>query len=394
MADLLPSLSSDDENDIGNQNDEDDGEDVVIDESFQFGGILGEDGVATTTGIYPNRRGRTEWSFQTALDSLQTANAMAHPRMDIDALISAKRKSLQQSSTKQNAQGDPNQEENEESDSDSDTGSDQDEEVDDSHHHLEADVLTNRTGTEKDDAGDDAAEHEHNEYPNPEDDEDEDSDREEAAKADAFFDNDASLNRPSKQQTIEAFSQLSLSRPLLRGVAAMGFVQPTPIQAAVIPLALQGRDICASAVTGSGKTAAFLLPISERLLHRQYGGTTKGLILTPTRELAAQCLGMFTALCTFTNLRAALIVGGAKNGASQAAELRKRPDIIVATPGRLLDHVTNTTGVSLDDIEYLVLDEADRLLDLGTLHHANLLISNFIASAGYTNTNCPLFRFL
>jgi ATP-dependent RNA helicase DDX27 len=361
MADLLPSLSSDDENDSGNQHDEDDEEDVVIDESFQFGGILGEDGVATT-GTYPSGRGRTEWSFQTALDSLQTANAIAHPRMDIDALISAKRRSLQQSSTKQNAQGDHNEEENKD-ESDSGTGSDQDEDVDDSHRHLEADVLTNRSGAEKDDPGDDAAEHERNEYPN--EDGEEDSDCEEAAKADAFFDNDASLNRTNKQQTIEEFSQLSLSRPLLRGVAAMGFVQPTPIQAAIIPLALQGRDICASAVTGSGKTAAFLLPISERLLHRQYGGTTKGLILTPTRELAAQCLGMFTTLCTFTSLRAALIVGGTKNGASQAAELRRRPDIIVATPGRLLDHVTNTTGVSLDDIEYLVLDEADRLLDLG-----------------------------
>jgi len=150
----------------------------------------------------------------------------------------------------------------------------------------------------------------------------------------------------------------------LKGIAAMGFVQPTPIQAAVIPLALAGKDVCASAVTGSGKTAAFLLPLLERLLYHATS-SSQAVILTPTRELAAQCLGMMTTLAQFTKLQATLIVGGAKNVNAQAAELRSRPDVIVATPGRLLDHVLNSPGVTLQDVEFLVLDEADRLLDLG-----------------------------
>jgi ATP-dependent RNA helicase DDX27 len=91
---------------------------------------------------------------------------------------------------------------------------------------------------------------------------------------------------------------------------------------------------------------------------------TRALILTPTRELAAQCLGMMTAMAKFTSLRAVLVVGGAKNVNAQAAELRTRPDVIVATPGRLIDHLTNSSGVDLDDLEFLILDEADRLLDL------------------------------
>lgn len=134
-----------------------------------------------------------------------------------------------------------------------------------------------------------------------------------------------------------------------------------------------------SAQTGSGKTAAFLLPIMERILQRGGGkshsasnksqrqkslAATRGLILAPTRELAAQCLGMMMAIGKFTDLRAALIVGGAKNVNSQAAELRTRPDVVIATPGRLIDHLTNSAGVDLDDLEFLVLDEADRLLDL------------------------------
>ena len=93
-------------------------------------------------------------------------------------------------------------------------------------------------------------------------------------------------------------------------------------------------------------TLAFSLPILERLLHRTTG-SSRAVILTPTRELAAQCLGMIASLAQFTQLRAALVVGGSKNLASQAAELRNRPDIIVATPGRLLDHVTNTAGFEL-----------------------------------------------
>lgn len=111
----------------------------------------------------------------------------------------------------------------------------------------------------------------------------------------------------------------------------MGFVKPTPIQATVIPLALAGRDICASAVTGSGKTAAFLLPVLERLLHRQQGTSIKAVVLAPTRELAAQCMAFTSTFAQFTRVRASLIVGGSKNGPAQQAELRSRPDLVIAT---------------------------------------------------------------
>jgi ATP-dependent RNA helicase DDX27 len=161
------------------------------------------------------------------------------------------------------------------------------------------------------------------------DEEDEDK-KAEAAKAAAFF--DSSHVTTESSETIDSFSQLGLSRPLLRGVASMGFVTPTLIQASVLPVVLAGRDVCASAVTGSGKTAAFLLPVMERILQRgggrtSFGGAnakkmsslaaTRALVLTPTRELAAQCVSMMTAMAKFTDLRAALIVGGAKNVMSQ-----------------------------------------------------------------------------
>jgi ATP-dependent RNA helicase DDX27 len=152
------------------------------------------------------------------------------------------------------------------------------------------------------------------------DDQEEDSDdmngedREEAAKAAAFFDSHHPI---AANDDAMVFAQLTLSRPLLRGVAAMGFVRPTPIQSSVIPVALAGRDVCASAVTGSGKTAAFVLPILERLAQRALGSGIKCLILTPTRELAAQCLGMITTLAQYTSIRAALVVGGAKNVKAQ-----------------------------------------------------------------------------
>lgn len=194
-------------------------------------------------------------------------------------------------------------------------------------------------------------------------DEDNDGDYEsdlEKQKAAEFF-----TDAPATGNEVELFNQLTLSRPLLRGVAAMGFVKPTRIQASVIPLALAGRDICASAVTGSGKTAAFVLPILEKLVHMQRSSQIRALILTPTRELAAQCVGMLSSLAQFTQVRSLAVVGGSKNIAVQAAELRARPEIVVATPGRLLDHVTNSSGVSLGHIDFLVLDEADRLLDLG-----------------------------
>ncbi|KAI4302722.1 hypothetical protein MLD38_038439 [Melastoma candidum] len=162
-----------------------------------------------------------------------------------------------------------------------------------------------------------------------------------------------------------SFMDLNLSRPLLRACEALGYTKPTPIQAACIPLALTGRDICGSAITGSGKTAAFSLPTLERLLFRpKKVKAIRVLILTPTRELAIQVHSMVEKLSQFTDIRCCLIVGGLSTKVQEAA-LRSMPDIVVATPGRMIDHLRNSISVDLDDLAVLILDEADRLLELG-----------------------------
>src|SRR5580765_4965739 len=144
----------------------------------------------------------------------------------------------------------------------------------------------------------------------------------------------------------------------------MGFVRPTPIQAATIPGALAGRDVLASAETGSGKTAAFLLPILHGLLGKPRG-STRALVLVPTRELAAQVLADMHDLAVHTPVTGAAIFGGVGPGPQEHA-FRSGVDVLVATPGRLLDHLTHPYA-KLDRIEHLVLDEADRMLDMGFL---------------------------
>ncbi|KHM99594.1 DEAD-box ATP-dependent RNA helicase 28 [Glycine soja] len=164
---------------------------------------------------------------------------------------------------------------------------------------------------------------------------------------------------------VDSFLQFNLSRPLLRACEAFGYSKPTPIQAACIPLALSGRDICGSAITGSGKTAAFALPTLERLLFRpKRMRAIRVLILTPTRELAVQVHSMIEKLAQFTDIRCCLVVGGLSTKVQEAA-LRTMPDIVVATPGRMIDHLRNAMSVDLDDLAVLILDEADRLLELG-----------------------------
>ncbi len=144
----------------------------------------------------------------------------------------------------------------------------------------------------------------------------------------------------------------------------MSFVRPTPIQLQAIPLALEGRDLLASAATGSGKTAAFLLPILHHLLERPRG-TTRALVMAPTRELALQILDNFKQLARHTRLRAAAVHGGVGMRPQEMA-FRKGVDLIIATPGRLLDHFQYDYA-TLSGLEYLVLDEADRMLDMGFL---------------------------
>ncbi|GFG36717.1 hypothetical protein Cfor_00875, partial [Coptotermes formosanus] len=161
-----------------------------------------------------------------------------------------------------------------------------------------------------------------------------------------------------------SFYQMNLSRPLLKAIAAMNFVHPTPIQAATIPVALMGRDVSGCAATGTGKTAAYMLPILERLLYRPLGDTaiTRVLVLVPTRELGVQVYQVTRQLAQFTNVEAGLAVGGLDLKAQESV-LRRNPDIVIATPGRLIDHLKNTPTFTLDSIEVLVLDEADRMLD-------------------------------
>ena len=160
------------------------------------------------------------------------------------------------------------------------------------------------------------------------------------------------------------FDTLGLSPATLRAVRALGFTAPTPVQAAAIPPALLGKDVLASAQTGTGKTAAFGLPLIERLaaLPRK---KTRALILAPTRELAAQIASHLAALAQGSNLRVAAIYGGVGFG-GQVAAFARGTEIIVATPGRLLDLIGQGSA-RLGDVELLVLDEADRMLDMGFL---------------------------
>uniref|UniRef100_A0A3B4CHU0 RNA helicase n=1 Tax=Pygocentrus nattereri TaxID=42514 RepID=A0A3B4CHU0_PYGNA len=159
------------------------------------------------------------------------------------------------------------------------------------------------------------------------------------------------------------FQDMNLSRPLLKAITTMGFKQPTPIQKACVPVGLLGKDICACAATGTGKTAAFMLPVLERLLYKpRETQVTRVLVLVPTRELGIQVHSVARHLSQFTNITTCLAVGGL-DLKSQEAALRAGPDILIATPGRLIDHLHNTPSFELSQIEVLILDEADRMLD-------------------------------
>src|SRR3954452_1998720 len=156
------------------------------------------------------------------------------------------------------------------------------------------------------------------------------------------------------------FSKLGLSPKVVDGVRAAGYTEPTPIQLRAIPILLEGRDLIGSAQTGTGKTAAFALPLISRLGQR---GALRALILEPTRELAAQVETAIRDYARFTNLRTIVLYGGTGYGRQDQA-LRRGADIVVATPGRLLDQI-NRGMLRLNQIEILVLDEADRMLDMG-----------------------------
>ena len=159
-----------------------------------------------------------------------------------------------------------------------------------------------------------------------------------------------------------SFAELGLNEQILAGVDALGFSTPTPVQAGAIPEVLAGRDVVASAQTGTGKTAAFALPMLQRIAGKS-GHGPHALVVTPTRELAAQIDDVVKVVCQKTGQRAVIVMGGAKFD-KQITTLEKGCDLLVATPGRLLDLMEHN-HVSLSGVEILVLDEADRMLDMG-----------------------------
>lgn len=194
----------------------------------------------------------------------------------------------------------------------------------------------------------------------------------EQEKEAAFFapETNGHLTGPSK-----SFQQFSLSRPILKGLASLNFSVPTPIQSKAIPVALEGKDVVGSAVTGSGKTAAFMIPILERLMYRpRRAATTRVVILMPTRELALQCFNVAKKLASFTDITFSQAIGGL-NQREQEKALKLRPDIVIGTPGRFIDLERNSPNFSVNTVEILVLDEADRMLEEGFAAELNEILT-------------------
>ncbi len=176
-----------------------------------------------------------------------------------------------------------------------------------------------------------------------------------------------------------SFSNLSLAEPLARAVAEMGYESMTPIQEQAIPVVLTGQDVMGAAQTGTGKTAAFSLPLLQRLLKHESSSTSparhpvRALVLLPTRELADQVAQQVALYAKYTKLRSTVVFGG-MDMKPQTLELKKGVEILVATPGRLLDHIEAKNAV-LNQVEYVVLDEADRMLDIGFLPDLQRILS-------------------
>jgi superfamily II DNA/RNA helicase len=176
-----------------------------------------------------------------------------------------------------------------------------------------------------------------------------------------------------------SFSNLSLAEPLARAVAEMGYETMTPIQEQAIPVVLQGKDVMGAAQTGTGKTAAFALPLLQRMMKHENASTSparhpvRALVLLPTRELAIQVAEQVKLYAKYTNLNSAVVFGG-MDMKPQTLELKKGVEVLVATPGRLLDHIEAKNTV-LNQVEYVVLDEADRMLDIGFLPDLQRILS-------------------
>jgi len=235
--------------------------------------------------------------------------------------------------------------------------------------------------SEAGDESDDESVAEH--VPHPDDEESDASDveeKEDAAEAEkraAFFAPESNLDgdKDPAAKAVGSFQELNLSRPIIKGLSSVGFAAPTPIQHKAIPVALLGKDVVGGAVTGSGKTAAFIIPILERLLYRpKKVATTRVAILMPTRELALQCYNVAVKLASFTDITFGQAIGGMSSREQEAA-LKQRPDVVIATPGRFIDFMRNSSAFQVDTIEILVLDEADRMLEDGFADELNEILT-------------------
>ncbi|KAF2749395.1 DEAD-domain-containing protein [Sporormia fimetaria CBS 119925] len=324
------------------------------------------------------------WGMDKGATVQQNSSERKSTAVDVDEIIERRRK-------KQNKESTPEKPEKEESEDEpdfegfgdddelladdgfgmgaSDSEEDEEEEAQNSEEGVESEG--DKGGSDEDeDSDDEVVAH----VPHPMDlepaDSGEESDKEdavEAEKAAAFFAPEEEVTGKKKKgaKSTGSFQSMSLSRPILRGLASVGFTEPTPIQQKTIPIAMSGKDVVGGAVTGSGKTAAFLIPILERLLYRPKKiPTTRVTILMPTRELAVQCFNVAKKLAAFTDITFALLAGGFSSR-EQEAVLKTRPDVVIATPGRFIDHMRNSAAFHVENMEILVLDEADRMLEEG-----------------------------
>lgn len=376
---------------IWGQNDDDDG---AMDSEFEFGfEDAGDVGVEEFEG----------WGFDGAKKGMNAEKK----GVDIDEIIRRRREKKNGKAQQANEK----ESEDDENDMDVDLDDDDDEVLADDAFGMniasDAEESGDEEGKESGEEDDDEAASDNDSVAtpvgHPDDDvsdasDDDDEDAEEEAKRREFFAPEEKV-KPGKKTNVSSFQAMSLSRPILRGLAAVGFSKPTPIQVKTIPIALMGKDLVGGAVTGSGKTGAFVVPILERLLYRpKKVPTTRVVILTPTRELAIQCHAVATKLAAHTDIKFTLAVGGLSLK-MQEAELRLRPDVIIATPGRFIDHMRNSASFNVDTVEILVLDEADRMLEDGFADELNEILTTLpksrqtmLFSATMTSTVDRLIR--
>ena len=389
---------------VWGQNDEDDG---AMDSEFEF---AVEGGMGVLDAEFEG------WGFEGAKKGMDAAGG-GKVNVDLDAIIKRRRDKKngvtggeveeKKEEVEEEVEVDLDDDEDEVladdafgmgvgSDVDEEEGGDDDEEMDDAEGDEEEE------GADDDDAA--ASDNDSVATPvqHPDDDGSEDEDEEDAeeeAKRRDFFAAPEETENAGKKGGLSSFQGMSLSRPILRGLTTVGFTKPTPIQAKTIPIALMGKDVVGGAVTGSGKTAAFVVPILERLLYRPKKlPTTRVIILTPTRELAIQCHAVATKLASHTDIKFCLAVGGLSLKV-QEAELRLRPDVVIATPGRFIDHMRNSASFTVETVEILVLDEADRMLEDGFADELNEILTTIpksrqtmLFSATMTSTVDKLIR--